>query len=76
MEKRIESLEEDVAKLKKKPKDAWDKTQVLFGALIPFSVAFIGWAVTDATRQSQDEFTRERMKFEKTKADIDDQYRT
>jgi hypothetical protein len=75
MEDRIKALEEAVDKLKKKPKDGWDKTQVLLAALIPIVVAFLGWTVSEAARKSQDEFTRERFKFEQSKAEIDDQYR-
>jgi hypothetical protein len=42
LDKRVEDLERDVSKLKKRKKDRWDKMQILIGLLIPIAVVYAG----------------------------------
>jgi len=67
IEKRIEGLEKSIASLtkpiasltkrieslEKKPKDFWDRFQIIAAILIPASIAIVGYVVSDALKEAE-----------------------
>jgi hypothetical protein len=49
---RIELLEQEVSKLKSKPKDNWDKAQVFIAASVPIVVAIVGYLYSTASAKN------------------------
>jgi hypothetical protein len=52
-EQRINNLEAAVKKLESKPKDAWDKFQILAAVLIPASISLAGYFFAKATKDAE-----------------------
>lgn len=50
---KIAKLEAEVEKLKKKPKDDWDKFQIIAALMIPASIALTGFLISKAIKQAE-----------------------
>ncbi len=50
---RLDKLAEDVAKLKNKGKDPWDKFQILAALLIPATIALVGSMVSTSLKEAE-----------------------
>jgi hypothetical protein len=52
---RIAALEEEVAQLKEKKRDGWDKFATITSALIPLTIAAVGWWYSDSMKRTETE---------------------
>lgn len=52
-EAKLEKLTTDVAQLKKKGKDHWDKFQILAALLVPASIAVVGFLVSTSLKDAE-----------------------
>jgi hypothetical protein len=53
VEQQLRALTDDVEKLRKKPRDAWDMVQVISAMLVPLAIAFAGIIFSQASKDAE-----------------------
>jgi len=62
LEKELHRLQADLDKLRKKPKDMWDRVQVLSALLVPLAIAFAGFVFSQSSKQAEIEVAEKNAK--------------